>query len=46
MKQTVQKMLWVMMIGLLAAALGACNTMKGAGEDIERAGEGIKDAAD
>ncbi|MES1924052.1 entericidin A/B family lipoprotein [Salinisphaera sp. T31B1] len=25
--------------------LSACNTMKGAGEDIERAGEGVQDAA-
>lgn len=26
--------------------LSACNTMEGAGEDIQDAGEGIQDAAD
>lgn len=26
--------------------LAGCNTLQGAGQDIERAGEGIQDAAD
>ena len=28
-----------------AAAVGACNTVQGAGKDIERGGEKIQDAA-
>jgi entericidin B len=39
----------VIAVGLLSAALlsaSACNTMKGAGKDIERGGEKIQDAAD
>lgn len=31
-------------VGLLG--LAGCNTMQGAGEDIERAGESVQDAAD
>lgn len=46
MKQAIHKTLWMLMVGLLAAALCACNTMEGAGKDIEDAGEGIQDAAD
>lgn len=46
MKQAFHKMLWVMLVGVLAAALSACNTVEGVGEDIEDAGEGIQDAAD
>lgn len=30
----------------LAGAISGCNTMRGAGEDIERGGEKIQDAAD
>ncbi len=41
----------VIVLWLLAACLGGsilagCNTLSGAGKDIERAGEGIQDAAD
>lgn len=32
--------------GLSAFALAACNTVEGAGEDIESAGESIQDSAD
>lgn len=31
---------------LLAMSLAACNTMRGAGEDIEDAGDAIEEAAD
>jgi entericidin B len=31
---------------ILSSALGACATMEGAGEDIEKAGEAIQDAAE
>ncbi|MCK2042405.1 entericidin A/B family lipoprotein [Chromohalobacter sp. TMW 2.2308] len=30
---------------LLLVALGGCNTLQGAGEDIERGGEAVQDAA-
>lgn len=46
MKETLKKTAWMMVLGLLAAALCACNTVEGAGKDIERAGEGIQKAAD
>lgn len=36
----------ILMIGIAAFALGGCNTMEGAGEDIESAGDAIQDAAD
>lgn len=31
---------------LAAMALGGCNTMEGAGQDIQEGGEAIEDAAD
>lgn len=34
------------MLVLATACLPGCNTVQGAGEDIEAAGEGISDAAD
>lgn len=46
MKQAFHKLIWMMLGGLVAGAMGACNTMAGAGEDIENAGEGIQNAAD
>lgn len=38
---------WKLTLALLAAAfvIGGCNTMQGAGKDIERGGEKIQDAA-
>jgi predicted small secreted protein len=35
---------WALLIGLIAAlpALAACNTLKGAGKDIEKIGEGVQ----
>lgn len=30
----------------LALGLAACNTMRGAGEDVEAAGEGVQDVAE
>ena len=34
------------LIALTSLSLAACNTMRGAGEDVEEAGEEIQDAAD
>ncbi len=36
---------WCLLIVLSASALG-CNTMRGMGADLERAGEAIQDAFD
>ena len=32
-------------LATLSAALGGCNTIEGAGKDIERGGQAIRDAA-
>jgi predicted small secreted protein len=34
------------LLAVAATALGACNTIEGAGRDIQRAGEAVQDAAD
>lgn len=36
----------LLVAGFSAGALAACNTVDGAGEDIESAGEAIQDGAD
>jgi len=38
--------LFVILIGWLALGLAGCETVKGAGKDIEKAGEAIQRAAD
>ena len=42
---TMKKLLWVALV--LAAVLGvsACNTMRGIGQDVQKAGTAIEDAA-
>lgn len=42
-----QNKIWKRALALLAAAfmIGGCNTIEGAGKDIERGGEKIQDAA-
>jgi predicted small secreted protein len=39
---------WIMVIGLIISTLGlsACNTMHGFGQDVERGGEKVQNAAD
>lgn len=37
--------LFVMVVAASMMMLAGCNTVEGAGKDIERAGEGIQDAA-
>jgi len=39
------KILTLTVLILGAASLGACNTIDGAGKDIEQAGETVQDAA-
>ena len=33
------------LLAVLGLGLGACNTVQGAGEDLENAGEAVQDAA-
>jgi entericidin B len=35
----------LMLAGLLALALGGCNTVKGIGKDVEKGGEAIQKSA-
>ncbi|HLT91095.1 MAG TPA: entericidin A/B family lipoprotein [Woeseiaceae bacterium] len=42
MKKSALLPLWMVMV----LGLAACNTMRGAGEDVEAAGEGVQDAAE
>lgn len=46
MKEQLKKLSWLTLILLAFASLTACNTVEGAGKDIEAAGEEIQDAAD
>ena len=39
-------LLCLVMFTVGSVALVGCNTMKGAGEDVEAAGEAVQDAAD
>ena len=39
------KVLTILSVSVLTLGLGACNTIGGAGEDIEHAGEAVQDAA-
>lgn len=36
----------ILLIGIVSFALAGCNTLEGAGEDIEDAGNAVQDAAD
>lgn len=40
--------MWAVMAAMIMSAgwLTACNTMEGAGKDVEKAGENMQDAAD
>lgn len=37
---------WALLLVAIALASTGCNTMEGAGEDVQRAGEEIEDSAD
>ena len=41
----VRKLITIFMLGS-GLALAACNTVEGAGKDVESAGEAVQDAAD
>jgi predicted small secreted protein len=40
-----KRILALVLAGLLAGALGACNTVKGFGKDVEKGGEAIQKSA-
>jgi entericidin B len=42
----VQLLMSVLLLGGALLALGACNTMEGAGEDVEAAGDAMSDTAE
>lgn len=46
MRKYLSHMLAVVMFCSLALAMSACNTMEGAGKDVEKGGEKLQDAAD
>lgn len=41
-----KKLIGGLLVALTALVMAGCNTMEGAGRDIERGGEKIQDAAD
>lgn len=46
-RNSLYRTLMVFIVGwMLAGAAISCNTMEGAGKDIERTGENLQDAAD
>jgi predicted small secreted protein len=40
-----KKVFYAALVGLLAVSLTGCNTIKGVGQDVQKAGEKIEDAA-
>ena len=41
-----RKLVLISLVAFAIPALGACNTVKGAGKDIEKGGEAIQDGAE
>jgi predicted small secreted protein len=46
MESVMKKWMVLLMLGAFMVSLAGCNTLRGAGEDIEAGGEAIQDAAD
>lgn len=46
MKRLIQVVGSVLLFAASFALLGGCNTMEGAGEDVEAGGEAVQDASD
>lgn len=40
------RLILAMLLTITCLTLGACNTMEGAGRDLENAGESVQDAAE
>jgi predicted small secreted protein len=45
-KETLVKILYVMLLMLVALAAAACNTTRGFGQDVEATGEAIEETAE
>jgi len=45
-RNTVRKIILIGLMAVVVPALAACNTVKGAGKDIEKGGEAIQNGAD
>jgi len=45
MRNQVRKISWLALLAASAFALSACNTMEGAGKDLEEAGEEMQEEA-
>lgn len=43
-RRRVMVLTWVVLTLIGAGSLSACNTIEGAGQDVERAGEAVQDA--
>ena len=41
-----KRVLTLMLLSITVLAMAGCNTVRGAGKDIQKAGEAIEDAAD
>lgn len=46
MRRTIKLALWAVLVSGLGLISAGCNTVEGAGKDMEAAGEAIQDAAD
>jgi entericidin B len=46
MTATLRKLAWLSLLACTVGGLAACNTVEGAGKDIEAAGEEIQEEAD
>lgn len=46
LKRTIRTLLTLAAVTMAVTCLAACNTVEGAGEDVESAGQAIEDAAD
>lgn len=46
MTANLRKLAWLSLLAITVGGLAACNTVEGAGKDIEAAGEEIQEEAD
>lgn len=46
MKNSIRSLASLLLLGMAFASLTACNTISGAGKDVQKAGEAIEDTAE
>ena len=46
MMSVIHKILWPIIAAILSLLVAGCNTLEGAGEDVEEAGEAVQEVAD